>query len=196
MVPYLLQSPQLKFATISELLKATSTPTAAHENLLSFLELLMTMPTEASEINSFWIKEFSQPPPKPGYKNSKKAEASSSDDEKPPVAGEEDWRAFFDDEDKDDKNSSASSSDKRRKVSSMSLLASLHSLQSHRVQFSNCWAALVPHLGTSSSLSSRALSILHRGVLPHLTRPSRLMDWIATCVDFGRLLRYHDPWQR
>jgi len=31
----------------------------------------------------------------------------------------------------------------------------------------------------------RALNVMHRGVLPHLTRPILVMDWVSTCVDFG-----------
>jgi len=45
--------------------------------------------------------------------------------------------------------------------------------------------ALLPHLSTSAALSTRALKFLHRGVMPHLNKPVRLMDWIGGCVDFG-----------
>ena len=31
----------------------------------------------------------------------------------------------------------------------------------------------------------RALNVMHRGVLPHLTRAVLVMDWIAACVDYG-----------
>ena len=34
-------------------------------------------------------------------------------------------------------------------------------------------------------LTVRALNVMHRGVMPHLTRAVLVMDWVAGCVDFG-----------
>src|SRR6266478_2250103 len=36
------------------------------------------------------------------------------------------------------------------------------------------------------ALSLRVLNVLHRGVLPHLTRPVMVMDWVGGCVDYGK----------
>jgi hypothetical protein len=36
----------------------------------------------------------------------------------------------------------------------------------------------------------RALNVMHRGVMPHLTRAVLVMDWVAGCVDFGALEVY------
>ncbi|KAG8947482.1 hypothetical protein FRC04_010663 [Tulasnella sp. 424] len=145
------------------------------DNLLSYLERLMTMPTEVAEINAFWIPQFAKP-----HTNGK----VSDDIPQPAEEDDDDWRRFFDEPD-EGIPSVPSDKQKKKRINSLSLIASLHSLDSHRVQFSNCWASLVPHLASSSAFSTRALSILHRGVLPHFTRPVRLMDWISSCVDFG-----------
>ena len=58
---------------------------------------------------------------------------------------------------------------------------------SYRSQFSACWLALLPMLSSSSSLSARALVVLHRGVMPRMNQPLRLMDWVAGCVDYGKI---------
>ena len=34
-------------------------------------------------------------------------------------------------------------------------------------------------------LTVRALNVMHRGVMQHLTRAVLVMDWVAGCVDFG-----------
>ncbi|KIO22869.1 hypothetical protein M407DRAFT_27595 [Tulasnella calospora MUT 4182] len=135
------------------------------------------MPTEAAEINAFWIPHFAKPQTNGNVADSR-GETTGEDDD------DDDWRKFFDEP---DEAATSVPSDKQRKkrINSLSLLASLHSLESHRIQFSNCWTALVPHLASSSALSARALDILHRGVLPHLVRPVRMMDWISSCVEFG-----------
>jgi len=65
----------------------------------------------------------------------------------------------------------------------------LHSLGSHRAVFTRAWLTLLPHLSGRSdifkALATRALNIMHRGILPHLTRPLLVMDWIGECVDLG-----------
>ena len=37
----------------------------------------------------------------------------------------------------------------------------------------------------TTSLTTRALTVLHRGVMPYLTRAVLVMDWVAGCVDQG-----------
>jgi len=72
----------------------------------------------------------------------------------------------------------------------MTIHQSLHSLGSHRAVFTRAWLTLLPRLsGRSESfkaLATRALDIMHRGILPHLTRPLLVMDWIGECVDLGQ----------
>ncbi|KAH7926662.1 CBF-domain-containing protein [Leucogyrophana mollusca] len=157
------------------------------DNLLSIMERLTTFPTEASELNAWWVEELGAKPPKP--KNSK----SGAPDEDDEVASsneddEDDWRKFFD-EDTSAKDSSKGGGVKGR-LHKLTFHQSLHSLQAHRAVFTRSWLSFLPHLSSESTssnraLSTRALNIMHRGVLPHLTRPVLVMDWIGACVDFG-----------
>ncbi|KAG8843651.1 hypothetical protein FRB96_003875 [Tulasnella sp. 330] len=149
-------------------------------NLLSLLEKLNTMPTDVKELNAFWIPEFAKRPKK--IQTDQSSDTEEEGDEVPDTA--DDWRTFFDEQEQNE--SAPVVKGKRRRLNQLPVHASLHILHSHRVQLSNCWLALVPHLAMSRPLSARALAILHRGVLPHMTRPIQLMDWIAGCVD-------HDP---
>lgn len=134
------------------------------------------MPTEQAEINEFWIQEFKTAPK--ASTTSKPYGPQDSDDEN---EDEDDWRTYFE---APEPTASALTS-RTPRSHKLSTLQSLHSLQSHRAQFTACWLALLPHLSSSMPLSLRALNILHHGVMPHLTRPLRLMDWVANCVDFG-----------
>ncbi|QRV90731.1 hypothetical protein RhiJN_18749 [Ceratobasidium sp. AG-Ba] len=148
------------------------------ENLLSFLERLKTMPTEVGELNAFWVPEFGTKPPKP-TRGSKQLDDDQG--EAIPV-DEDDWRTFFDDGGEVPPKSSKSNAPR---VHTLSTHQSLYSLASHRAQFSACWMALLPHIASSGPLATRALSVMHRGVMPHMDKPVRLMDWVGGCVDFG-----------
>ncbi|QRV75921.1 hypothetical protein RhiJN_03936 [Ceratobasidium sp. AG-Ba] len=148
------------------------------ENLLSFLERLKTMPTEVGELNAFWIPEFGTKPPKP-TRGSKQLDDDQG--EAIPV-DEDDWRTFFDDGGEVPPKSSKANAPR---VHTLSTHQSLYSLSSHRAQFSACWMALLPHIASSGPLATRALSVMHRGVMPHMDKPVRLMDWVGGCVDFG-----------
>lgn len=100
------------------------------------------------------------------------------------VYDDDDWRKFFDDHSKRDTNKKAPSA----RLHKLTIHESLHSLHSHRAVFTRAWLVLLPHLSTDQHLASRALSVMHRGVLPHLTRPVLAMDWVGACVDLGKLL--------
>lgn len=163
------------FLSFSALLRSTKDPdhsTCITENLLSFLERLKTMPTQSAELNAFWISELGTKPPK----------GTTPEDapEEPAPTDEDDWRTFFDDAPKP-----STSKTPQPRVHTLSTHQSLHSLASHRAQFSACWMTLLPHIAASAPLAARALSVLHRGVMPHMDRPVRLMDWVGGCVDFG-----------
>ncbi|CCL98752.1 uncharacterized protein FIBRA_00757 [Fibroporia radiculosa] len=154
------------------------------QNLLAILEGLTTFPTEPSELNAWWVEELGVRPPK--HKVSGEEE-ENEDVEHAKVDAEDDWRTFFDQE------PTASDATKSKiptaRVHTLTLHQSLHSLASHRAVFTRTWLALLPRLSAQSSesrtYSLRVLNILHRGVIPHLTRPVLVMDWVASCVDYG-----------
>ena len=146
------------------------------ENLLSILERLTTMPTDAFEVNEFWIPSFTSTPPSTTLRPQEDTEV---------VEAEDDWRTFFDSPVPSMLPTPPSRNGQSQRVYRLSTHQCLHSLASHRAQFTVCWMALLPHLSTSKALSARALNFLHRGVMPHLTKPLRLMDWIGGCVDSG-----------
>ncbi|KAF9500605.1 CBF-domain-containing protein [Pleurotus eryngii] len=175
----------------------------AAENLLAILSRLTTFPTDPSELNSWWISELGAKPKMPNNKKKLKGKSSavdnedSEDDDGPPKRedGEDeeddDWRKFFD-EPADDGEGSASKSKSGggARVYKMNVHQSLHSLASNRAVFTRAWLTLLPRLsepgGTSTKvLVTRALNVMHRGVLPHLTRAVLVMDWISACVDYG-----------
>jgi U3 small nucleolar RNA-associated protein 19 len=193
----------------SQLLTLTSNSTLLHNiphennpnlasNLLSILERLNTFPTEQSELSAWWVSEMGTKPPKP--KHTSKNNGSLSDNEEDNSQtnntkndGEEDddWRKFFDDDPDPDDGGKTKITGAR--LHTLTLHQSLHSLPSHRAVFTRAWLGLLPRLslptgsdsGTSKALATRALCVMHRGVIPHLTRPLLVMDWIGTSVDFG-----------
>ncbi|GAB1518716.1 Maturation and nuclear export of 40S ribosomal subunits interacting protein [Rhizoctonia solani] len=155
-----------------------SVPPQVVENLLSFLERLKTMPTEAAELNAYWIIELGTKPPKTPHGPN----PPGDEPEEPTPADQDDWRTFFDDA---PSAKSATPKCNQARVHTLSTHQCLHSLSSHRAQFSACWMTLLPHIASSPSLAARALAVLHRGVMPHMDKPVRLMDWVGGCVDFG-----------
>jgi U3 small nucleolar RNA-associated protein 19 len=135
-------------------------------------------------------------PPKPKASKKGSAVADDSSDEEPDKdtsdGVEDDWRKFFD-EDTTSKDLNKTIAPGAR-LHKLTIHQSLHSLPSHRAVFTRAWLALLPKLSTvrdvaaSKNLSLRALNVMHRGVMPHLTRPVLIMDWIGGSVDFGRFL--------
>lgn len=166
------------------------------DNLLSILERLNTFPTETSELNAWWVSELGAKPPKP--KDPKPGSAEDDEgtdvDELPDGAdgADDDWRKYF-----DDSTSSAKASAELKKATTpstrlhrLTVHQSLHSLGSHRAVFTRAWLALLPRLSVGGDSDARAkavraLQVMHRGVLPHLTRPVLVMDWIGGAVDYG-----------
>ena len=162
-------------------------------NALSILERLTDFPTEKTELNSFWVIELATKPPKPKQASKKgSTDADLSDDEEEVDQANkdenDDWRKFFDVE------QVSPDADKTKgpglRLHKMTIHQSLHSLASHRAVFTRAWLALLPRLSGQSenfkALATRALNIMHRGVLPHLTRPLLVMDWVGECVDLGQ----------
>ncbi|KAJ7857769.1 CBF/Mak21 family-domain-containing protein [Mycena leptocephala] len=160
-------------------------------NLLIILEGLNTFPTEKEELNAWWVSELGTKPPKPKPSKKTSAIADDSSDEEPDKGedDDDDWRKFF------DEDTTSKDSDKPRKpgarLHKLTIHQSLHSLPSHKAVFTRAWLALLPKLSaapdvsTSKNLSLRALNVMHRGVMPHLTRPVLIMDWVGGSVDHG-----------
>jgi U3 small nucleolar RNA-associated protein 19 len=146
------------------------------ENSLHLLERLNSMPKSKASIKNFYISEFSRPP------DGAIQEPPDEQDE------EDDWRAFFDTK-PDEEVAGNIPADGR--PSELSTHRALHSLQSHRAQFSAAWLAVLQRVKKSPEQSSRVLSILHRSILPHLIQPIQLMDWISACVDFGGIRTFY-----
>ncbi|KAJ7714208.1 hypothetical protein B0H16DRAFT_1742790 [Mycena metata] len=164
-------------------------------NLLTILEGLNTFPTEKAELNAWWVSEMGTKPPKPKpSKKSAGADDVSSDEEadKEDAGEDDDWRKFF------EEDTSAKDAEKPKtpgaRLHKLTLHQSLHSLPSHRAVFTRTWLALLPKLSavrdvaTSKTLSQRALNVMHRGVMPHLTRPVLVMDWVGNSVDHGGVI--------
>lgn len=167
-------------------------------NLLSILERLNTFPTEKAELNSWCVFEMGAKPPKPKrpLKQGATDMASPSEDEaedEDENNDEDDWRKFFDEEPVVDGNKPLGPSTRLHKLT---IHQSLHSLPSHRAVFTRAWLTLLPRLsvaeknGHEKALTMRALNVMHRGVMPHLTRPVLVMDWVAGSVDCGSYLSY------
>lgn len=167
-----------------------SSQLSASKNFLSILEKLSTFPTEQAELNEWWVSGLGSKPPKP-------KSANDGDDEDEPVPKEDedevedDWRKFFEDEPVPQDTKQKSS-----RLHKLTIHQSLHSLSSHKAVFTRAWLTLLSRLAMTGReneeeqqekkvLAVRVLNVMHRGVLPHLTRPVLVMDWIAGCVDHG-----------
>lgn len=142
----------------------------------------------------WWVEELGARPPKP---KSAGKEADEDEDESPEdeanADAEDDWRKFFDDQNAAADNASAEGKRAGVRLYKLTIHQSLHSLSSHQAVFTRTWLALLPLLSINTSesrraLVTRALNVMHRGVLPHLTRPILVMDWVGSCVDFGKVL--------
>ncbi len=187
------------FSDDSTLLNATPPKSHRHLplNLLSILVRLTAFPTEQAELNAWWVPELGTKPPKPKYVKKKISaggiEANDEDDEviedlKENTNEDADWRKFFD---SPDDAQSATSTQPRARLHTLTIHQSLHSLESHRAVFTRAWLTLLPRLtveddtSASKELVLRALNVMHRGVLPHLTRAVLVMDWVGSCIDYG-----------
>ena len=165
----------------------------AAENLLSLLEKLSTFPTEASELNKWWVEEFSTRPPKPKSRAAEDDDDVEEDADASPDDADtaDDWRKFFDEPSENDTKSEQKTPSVR--LHKLTIHQSLHSLSSHKAVFTRAWLTLLPALSAgpleeTKALATRALNVMHRGVMPHLTRAVLVMDWVASCVDYGLLL--------
>ncbi|KAG8772610.1 hypothetical protein FRC15_002621 [Serendipita sp. 397] len=143
------------------------------ENTLSLLEKVDNMPKAKTEIKSFYIPELAKPP-----KDLAMSKPSEEDEE---LSDEDDWRKYFDSKESSEP-ADANTPDGR--TSQFSTHRKLFYVQSHRVQFSGAWLALLQYIKSSPEHSNRVLSILHHTIMPNLTQPIQLMDWIGACIEF------------
>ena len=132
------------------------------------------------------MEELGTKPPKPKAAGDEDEDASPADAQQASADdGEDDWRKFFEDE--------APVQEQKKvhvRIHKLSIHQSLHSLAAHKAMFTRTWLALLPHLSVGSeeskkALATRALNVMHRGVMPHLTRAVLVMDWVGSCVDYG-----------
>ncbi|KAJ3999820.1 ribosome biogenesis protein Noc4 [Lentinula boryana] len=180
----------------------------APTNALSILEKLAssssfpTSPDRLSKEGKWWVEEMGRKPPKVKKTKSRSTsegaalesdeDEDENQDENKTGEEEDDWRKFFDeqDKDKDPKNSTKNVGIKGRKHT-LTLHQSLHNISSHRAVFTHAWLSLLSKLSVPGSvegtrnLAVRALNVMHRGVLPFMTRPVLVMDWVGACVDYG-----------
>ncbi|KAL1947487.1 hypothetical protein VTO73DRAFT_13211 [Trametes versicolor] len=155
-------------------------------NLLSILERLTTFPTKASELNSWWVEELGTKPPKPKRSAPGDDDDADSDAADAGADEEDDWRKFFDEPAKPAEEKKGITA----RVHTLTVHQSLYSLAAHKAVFTRAWLALLPVLSSGSQEETRArslrvLNVLHRGVIPHLTRPILIMDWVSSSVDHG-----------
>ena len=183
-------------------------------NALSVLEKLGEMPPSSDSDftfskEQFWLEGLSSRPKL--RKKRKTASSSESESESDAEVGgaksdPDDWRAFFEDTRPDtSKKSKSKSKDPGggRRLYTLPIHAQLHTPAAHRAVFTRAWLALLPLLSRGGevfisekkrseeedqeglTLVARALVVLHRGVLPYLTRAVLIMDWVSSCVDHG-----------
>lgn len=132
------------------------------------------MPTSSSELNEWFCATPTVKAHKPLSSKKRKA-----DDERP---GDGSTGVFdsssSESEPEPDLVTSLNSQQRKRN------LPPLLSLVAHRRAFQDCWLAALA-LPIHDDDSKRALVMLHRQVLPHMTEPRRLMDWLVDCADVG-----------
>ncbi|KIK63184.1 hypothetical protein GYMLUDRAFT_41509 [Collybiopsis luxurians FD-317 M1] len=163
------------------------------ENLLSILERLTTFPTEAAELNAWWAEEMGKKPKKSKGKGKEGEDDDDEEEEEEDEKNEDDndWRKFFDEpSDPKDKSKNKNQGPVGR-AHTLTLHQSLHNLSSHRAVFTRAWLNLLPKLtipgniDATKTIVTRALNVMHRSVLPFLTRPVLIMDWVGECIDYG-----------
>lgn len=134
-------------------------------NVFAILESIRTMPTEASEIDEFWTVNPSVYDPKP-------AKTKKTDD----LLGDE---GLLSDSDVDDSEEQAPEKTKTKKRKHPLLQLSIH-----KRGFTDCWLKLMK-LPLSEEMYKKILLILHKRILPHLSEPKLLMDFLTDSYNVG-----------
>lgn len=156
----------------------------AAKTSLQMLEALTTMPSAPEEINAFF---FNRPPLRSGSstkrKPSKKRKNASS---QVSVNVEDTSTGIFDDDDSEEE----ADFDLARTNAESSAAAKtgqhpLLSLNKHREAFTQAWVAVLGFPFEEEHVKS-ILVALHSQVLPHLTSPRILMDFLTDACDSGK----------
>lgn len=134
-------------------------------NVFAILESIRTMPTEASEIDEFWTVNPSVYDAKPTSKSKK------TDD----LLGDEGLLSDSDMEDAE-QDQPATKAKKRKHP--------LLQLSVHKRGFTDCWLKLMK-LPLSEEMYKKILLILHKRILPHLSEPKLLMDFLTDSYNVG-----------
>lgn len=137
------------------------------------------MPTAPSELNEWFCGTPLARKAKP-TSDSKKRKLSSAMAEASKGIRTDGSTGVFDSssEEEDEEEMRYSYKDTKR------LLPPLLTLASHKRGFQEAWLGLLS-LGLDISEAKRVLVILHRQVLPHMTDPKRLMDWLVDSTAEG-----------
>lgn len=139
------------------------------------------MPTVPSELNTWWCSTPLALKPTIKASGNKKRKLSASPSAQPVDDGA---TGIFDSSSSEGEYDEPVTSSKLNSRDSKKLLPPLLSLPAHRRAFQDAYLALLA-LPMSEAESKRVLSMLHRQVLPHMTDPRRLMDWLVDCIGQG-----------
>lgn len=140
----------------------------------------MTMPTSSSELNEWYCAT----PVAKAANSSRKRKAGDSDDDDPRADGSTGIFDSSSEEGDSDAEAAASVAKSLARKGNKRNVPKLLSLVAHRRAFQDCWLAILG-LPMREEESKRVLIMLHRQVLPHLTEPRRLMDWLVDCAEVG-----------
>lgn len=127
------------------------------QNTFSIVEGIRTMPTAASEIDEFWVGH-----PDPEYAAKVKQEPSAFEDSS-------------DEEDDTTENGEKEGGNK----------PTLLRLSVHKKALQNCWLAFMK-LPLSNDIYKKTLLIMHKRIIPHMTDPRLLMDFLTDSYNAGK----------
>ncbi|KAI8370153.1 hypothetical protein EDC96DRAFT_552496 [Choanephora cucurbitarum] len=131
-------------------------------NVLSILEGIRTMPTEASEIDEFWTVN-------PNTYETKAVQQEKQTDD---LLGE----GLLSDSESEDEKDTKKDGKKRKHP--------LLQLRVHKRGFTDCWINLMK-MPLTEEMYKRILLILHKRILPHMHEPKLLMDFLTDSYNVG-----------
>lgn len=140
--------------------------TLVANNVFAILESIRTMPTESSEIDEFWTVN-------PSIYDAKPTKSKKTDD----LLGDEGLLSDSDIDDNEQDQAAEKTKTKKRKHP-------LLQLSVHKRGFTDCWLKLMK-LPLSEEMYKKILLILHKRILPHLSEPKLLMDFLTDSYNVG-----------
>ncbi|GAA5963703.1 hypothetical protein JCM3765_003552 [Sporobolomyces pararoseus] len=165
---------------ISSYVKSPSTPSPSKlpthliPNAITILESLTTMPTSQSELNDFFC----------ATPTIRKAETITSKKRKAVEERPHDGSTGIFDSSESESESEPELINQLNSQQRKKHLPTLLSLVAHRRAFQDYCLSILA-LPIREEDSKRLLIMLHRQILPHMTEPRRLMDWLVDCADRG-----------